>query len=142
MATPSQVKAGASLFGKKENVKVNHGLNEVAAARKKQIQNDLNAYNSILKKKGWKVNPEGEFYEINRSEVGKGTPYYIDKTLNLHNLRDSERDHTPTWNKSKAVSEKEDLHIPHEAAAARRNSRKRRNTRRRASRKHRRTYRK
>jgi hypothetical protein len=152
MGTPSQIKAGLSPFGPKDTVKVNRGLNEIAAARKKQYQNDLNVYNTILKEEGWKVNPEGIFYEINNSEIGKGAPFYVDKNLNMHNLRERNREHTPTWIKSKAVSEKEDLHIPHEvAAAARRNSRRRatrrratrrRATRRRASRKHRRTYRK
>jgi hypothetical protein len=134
---PSQVKAGANPFGApKELVKPNRGLNDIARIRQSHSKEDLIKYNEILTKEGWKINPKGEYFETNDSEVGKGAPYYVSSSKNLHNITNSERKHTSTWDESNALSRSNIIDVN---AAARRNSRR---NRRRSSRKHRRSYRK
>ena len=138
MPTPSQVKAGANPFGApKEVVKPNRGLNNIARIRQSHSKEDLKKYNEILIQEGWKINPKGEYFETNNSEVGKGTPFYVSSSKNVHNITNSKRPHTSTWDENNALSKS---NIIDSNAAERRNSR--RNRRRRASRKHRRTYRK
>ena len=146
MPKPSEVKAGAKPFGNsKEIVKPNRGLNEIARIRQAHSKEDLQKYNSILTKQGWKVNPEGEFFEIDNSEAGRGAPYYVSREKNMHNLTDPTRNHTSTWDEGNALRRGNIVNVANgvtNGSNLRRSRRNRRTTRRRASRKHRRTYRK
>jgi hypothetical protein len=77
--------------------------------------------------------------------VGKGTPYYVSITGNMHNITDPKRSHTSTWDEKNALRRRNIINVANDVTNGsnlRRSRRNRRTTRRRASRKHRRTYRK
>ena len=155
MPTPSELlklaKAGKSIFEKKEVVKPNRGLKNLASIRQSHSEAQLKAYRNTLLEEGWEKTPEGEFSSVNTSEIGKkreeegdSSTFYVSDDNMRQGRLDESRIRLTTWEEPEALSESDIFGNTSAAAVAKRRN-MRRSTRRRSSRRRstrRRTYRK